>query len=341
MIKSMDKKTFKYASEFAVLMYLDKYQLLQQTELEIYGKVQTAFTEYNPCNIYFILRRPKVTIDPNYCVRNKNSIELKYYIHVQDKKHERKFRIKVNTDIYDFRTQYPYNYFSLINKNNPDLSRHHKLAVIIDAIHERSDTVEPLLDLEVLYIGQAYGEEGKRTAIDRLGSHSTLQKIYSEAMQRNPDSDIWILLASFRQKNISAMNGLISMPKENEKEDYTRWLNFNNGENPFSEKQKINFTEAALIRTFLPQYNKEYKDTFPNPAHSSYSECYSLDINSIVVEMDMTESRRWLYSDSKPREIDKDGLGIPYWQYGQFYFVNDDDRYKIFNHEYLGGKKDK
>lgn len=332
----MDKKEFKYASEFAVLMYLDTYQLLQQTELELYGKHQTAFTENNPCNIYFILKRPKVSLDPNYCIKDKNYFELKYFIHEQDTKHNRKFRTKINTDEYEFYTEYPYNYFSLINKNNPALNRHYKLAVIIDAIHEKSNTIEPLLDLEVLYIGQAFGEDGKRTAIDRLGSHSTLQMIYSEAMQRNPDSEIWILLASFCQKNISSMNGMISMPQENEKEDFTRWMNFNNGKNPFSDKQKINFTEAALIRTFLPKYNKEYKNTFPNPAHSSYSECYNLDLNSIVVEMDMTEAKRWLFSENKPRKIDKDGLGIPYWQYGQFYFVTDEDRYKIFNHEYLG-----
>ncbi|MFN8437005.1 MAG: hypothetical protein U0V72_05135 [Cytophagales bacterium] len=335
----MDKKTFKYASEFAVLMYLDTYQILQQTELELYGKTQTAFSGNNPCNIYFILRRPKLSIDPNYCIKGKGYYELKYFIHEQDKRHERKFRTKINTDEYDFYTQYPYNYFSLVNKKNQDLNCHYKLAVIVDAIHEKSDTIEPLLDLEVLYIGQAFGEDGNRTAIDRLGSHSTLQKIYSEAMQRNPDSEIWILLASFQQKNISTMNGMITMSQSNEKEDFNRWMNFNNGENPFSDKQKINFTEAALIRTFLPQYNKEYKDTFPNPAHSSYSECYSLDLNAIVVEMDMTEARRWLYSDSKKRGIDKEGFDIPYWQYGQFYFINDEERYKIFNYEYLGKEK--
>jgi hypothetical protein len=302
----------------------------------MYGKTQTAFAENNPCNIYFILKRPKVTIDPNYCIKDNKSFELRYFIHEEDKKHERKFRTNIDTDKYDFQTKYPYNYFSFINKTNPDLSRHYKLAVIIDTIHQKSNTIEPLLDYEVLYIGQAFGEDGKRTAIDRLGSHSTLQKIYSEAMQKNPDSEIWILLASFRQKNISSMNGKISMPQENEKEDFTRWLNFNNGENHFSDRQKINFTEAALIRTFLPKYNKEYKDTFPNPAHSSYSECYNLDINAIVVELDMTEARRWLYSDDKSREVDNEGLGIPYWQYGQFYFVTNEDRYKIFNYEYLG-----
>lgn len=39
------------------------------------------------------------------------------------------------------------------------------------------------------------------------------------------------------------------------------------------------------IKYFQPPYNKIYKDTFPNPAHKTYSECYELDINSICIEM--------------------------------------------------------
>jgi hypothetical protein len=332
----MSKKTFKYATEFAIIMYLDTYQILQQTELQTFGKTQKTFTDKNPCNIYFILKRPRLSIDATYCVKERDYIELKYFIHIQDEKYERKFRMKnKNFDEYEFKTEYPYNYFHLISKKEQEFHSHYKLAVVVDEIHKRTNTVEPLLDYEVLYIGQAYGEDGSRTPIERLDSHSTLQQIYSEAMQRNPDSEIWILLGSYTQKNVSSMNGLISMPKENKNKDLKRWMNFNNPINPISEKQKINFTEAALIRTFLPKYNKDFKNTFPNPAHTSYSECYILDINAIVVELDTSEMRRWLHTDDKKRPTDQ----IPYWQQGEFYFINDEDRYKIFNYEYLGEKK--
>jgi hypothetical protein len=332
----------KYASEFAVLMTLGPHFLLQQAEFELCGNKFSEFEMYgkefvekNPCHIYFILRRSKVTLDPNYCVKNKNTMELKYFIHEQDKRHERRLQIKIlDADKYDFHSKYPYNYFYLINNDNSGPNHFYKLASKIDEEHKNSREVEPLLDLEVLYIGQAFGENGERTPITRLDSHSTLQKIYAKAMQNNPDSDIWILLTSFKQTNISAMNGSISMLQENKKDDFKRWVNFYNKD--FSEQQRINFTEAALIRTFLPEYNQEYKNTFPNPAHSSYSECYSLDINLIVVEMDTSDYRRWLYSASKPGKIDKDRSLIPYWQYGRFHFVNDEDRYKMFNYEYLG-----
>jgi hypothetical protein len=55
------------------------------------------------------------------------------------------------------------------------------------------------LDLKVLYIGQSYGVEGARTAPDRLQSHSTLQGIYSEAIIKNPDCEVWFILTSFEQ----------------------------------------------------------------------------------------------------------------------------------------------
>jgi hypothetical protein len=51
-----------------------------------------------------------------------------------------------------------------------------------------------------------------------------------------------------------------------------------------------------LIRFFEPEYNKLYKDTFPNPAHKTYSECYELDINSVAVELDSENIRCQLWS---------------------------------------------
>lgn len=318
-------------------MYLSKYMFIQQTELDVFAQHQKTFTEQNPCNIYFILRRPRISADPNYFKVEKDFLELKYFIHVQNERLERILRIPFKDHPNDLvmETEYPYNFVKFKDfKGNVNA---YKLAVLVDETHKRKESKEDLLDFEVLYIGQAYGFDGKRTALDRLSSHSTLQKIYSEAMSRNPDSEIWIMLASFEQNKITSMNGMVNMPQENDAEDIQRAVKFMNSENEFTDKQTINFTEAALIKTFLPQYNKEYKDSFPNPAHSSYSECYDLDVNSIVVETDTRESRRWLYSESKPRKVDGE-MGIVYWQHGLFHFINSEDRYKMFNYEYLGTK---
>ncbi len=49
--------------------------------------------------------------------------------------------------------------------------------------------------------------------------------------------------------------------------------------------QRIKLTEAALINYFRPRYNIEYKENFPNIKHSSYDECYKLDINAVSIEI--------------------------------------------------------
>ena len=70
-----------------------------------------------------------------------------------------------------------------------------------------------------------------------------------------------------------------------------------------SEDQAINLTEAALIRYFQPQYNIVYKDSFPNYKHSSYSECYGMDVNSISIELDTMYCQNLeIYSKSIPRK---------------------------------------
>src|ERR1700731_1186370 len=42
------------------------------------------------------------------------------------------------------------------------------------------ETFPELANLEVIYVGQAYGESGARSAIDRLKAHSTLQKVLAD-----------------------------------------------------------------------------------------------------------------------------------------------------------------
>lgn len=322
----MEKKEYKFASEGSVLMFLDKYQILQQTELKEYAKHQKTFTEQNPCNLYFILKRPRVTIDPKSFQYDTDSICIDTLIQVQNQNLKFPIRLANKNQSNKIRldTEYPYSIFSLYDNNDEHLLTA-KTAVLLDAMQYDFPINYPLLDFEVLYIGQSIGEDGKRTAIDRLYSHNTLQKIYSEAISRNPDSEIWLMLTSFRQKNVASVSGHINITEGTEKENFQRFLNFAKRDYlAFSDQQKITFTEAALIRCFEPQYNIDYKDTFPSPSHSSYSECYKLDINAIVIQIDTSEIKRCLYTKKKDRRL---------YQHEVFYLPTEHDRWKMFNIE--------
>ncbi|MFT5618879.1 MAG: hypothetical protein ACI85I_002114 [Arenicella sp.] len=260
------------------------------------------FNDEFPCHIYLIGRKPRVIIDKGTFIINEDSIQLKFKIQHEDSWAELPLKITnpfKPTDSITLETVYPYNKFKIIVNGEVYLSA--KPAVFLQTLPIKD---REFLDFEVLYVGQSYGVEGSRTAPDRLVNHSTLQGIYSEAIMNNPDSEIWLALASFIQINVTMFDGRSSFTDEEISKDEERYgkvfdkLNFYG----INEQQKINFTEAALIKYFAPPYNKIYKESFPSPAHSTYSECYELDVNSVCIEMNTFDSMNiQFYSETVDR----------------------------------------
>ncbi|PRB03824.1 hypothetical protein CQ046_08510 [Chryseobacterium sp. MYb7] len=328
----LENKTYRYSSEFGINMFLKKYQILQQQELKVFSKMN-VFTENDPCHIYFILKRPRIIIDPDYFISNDEFYELKFKIQVKDKYITQIHKFPhANNKVLEIFSEYPNNYFTAIFENG-DVT-YIKVGALIDNIQQDYDYDIPLLDYEVLYIGQAYGEDGKRTAIDRLDSHTTLQKIYNEAIIRFPDSEIWLMLANFGQKNITSMIGGIDIYTESKDNEVNRFMNFLDLDKmEISGDQKINFTEAALINLFKPPFNEDYKENFPSKTHVSYKDCYKLDVHSLSINLDMSDYNRWIYTDAFPRGINNEIL--KYCHSCNFNFITDDDRFRLFNNDYL------
>ena len=300
-----DENNYRFGVESFLVMYLNKYQFVLGSDIENYAKSNETFTNVYPCNIYFVLRRPKVTIDPDSITINGNKADFDLIIH-----HHNNGGIVPMSIILDkaksevkFQTQYPYNLFAFSDKNGVLFGA--RPGTLIDSSLIQNNFELPILDYEILYIGQAYGNDGKRTALDRLSSHVTLQKIYTHSLSQNPDSDIWIMLTNFSQESIlmSAGSELIKVNEKDIKTEEEKTEHFFKNQGlSISEKQKINFTEAALIRYFQPKYNIEFKDSFPSLKHKSYSECYSLDIKALTVEVDTSENFRKIYTEKSGRK---------------------------------------
>lgn len=126
-------------------------------------------------------------------------------------------------------------------------------------------------DLEVLYVGQAYAD-GKRTAIDRLRSHSTLQKILADTMNDFPDDQIFILTLVYSDYILfSSFNG-IDKTCISGQEDDVRLKSII--DNPLSKKEIVCLAEAGLIRYFNPKYNIAYKSSFPSLDQKILSGCF-------------------------------------------------------------------
>lgn len=287
-------------TEFAINMYLDKMLIIQQAELKNVSEMN-YFDELNPCHLYFICKRPRLSLNVEKFTVTKDKLLFSVFEHRQEEKieHEIEFRNNLNTTDVELISNFPYNIFHILREG--EVYTEGKVSPFLQS---NPFVSKDFLDLEVLYIGQSYGVDGARTAPDRLVSHSTLQGIYAEAIANNPDSEIWLALASFSQTNITLIDGRTKFSDEELEADIERAKYVNNKINieGINEQQKINFTEAALIKCFQPPYNIIYKDTFPNPAHKTYTECYELDINSISVELhtkDMINCR--MYSDHVAR----------------------------------------
>ena len=271
----------KFISEFCLNMQGTCAVVLQQDGLEAL-KTQVQLP---PFHIYMIARRPRITIEPQSLVFTEDKVSGRFLKHVKNERQPIDFEVRnlIGTAEVDVNCDYPFTEITILSRSGERLARA-KTALLLGTL---SREFYQHLDLEVLYVGQAFGGDGSRTALERLATHSTLQGIYAEAQRRTPDQETWIVLWSFEPWVVASFDGRPQTYQTTRDEDNVHVENVLSSS--ITEQQRINFTEAALIKYFQPEYNTIFRERFPNPAHSTYAECYDLDLNSVAVELD-TES---------------------------------------------------
>ncbi len=277
--------TRKYISEFGLNMVNMNRVILQQGDFS-----QLDGTDFEP-HIYFVMRRPKITLIPESVIFTNSTVSGRFNKQIRDTYIEIPFSVPNNLDTSNvvLTCEFPYTNFAISDGQGNVISSGKSADLLASFGCEFAEH----LDLEILYIGQSYGADGDRTATERLQSHSTLQGIYSEAINSSPDQDIWLFLSEFAPQGITVFDGRSKNYETTIEEDTDHIVDVL--ENPVTEQQQINFAEAALIKYFQPSYNEKFKSTFPSPAHSSYSECYDIDLNSLIVEITTEDlmSRFW------------------------------------------------
>lgn len=148
------------------------------------------------------------------------------------------------------------------------------------------------VDFEVLYIGQAFGEDGSRNAVDRLKKHETLQKIAVQGIP--PDYVLTLLMLEIVPANrmITMLNPWAKDKKHGD-ERIAKGLDklFNT-----NEDELTTLYEASLIRYFQPRFNKEFKNSFPSTNMKVLSDCYDKDMAAVVAEICFDELPFRLYT---------------------------------------------
>ncbi|ENJ0996304.1 hypothetical protein AB0243_000299 [Vibrio vulnificus] len=152
---------------------------------------------------------------------------------------------------------------------------------------------------EVKYIGQAYGRDGSRSALDRLVKHETLQKI---AIKGVPEGYKLSLLLLEVEPNTSMVTAF-TPNAQSKGTDATRIKAGLDKLFGTSDPERISLYEAALIRYFSPEYNKEFKNSFPSTNLKILQDCYEKDFSAVFAQICIDELPFMLFSDTvKPKQ---------------------------------------
>ena len=163
-------------------------------------------------------------------------------------------------------------------------------------IQKLSDAVDGL-PFHVKYIGQSYGEDGSRDALDRLLKHETLQKI---AIKGIPDDQVLqVILLELLPANRVLTAFLPNA--ENRDDDETRRQNGVDKLFDTTEAERISLYEASLIRYFSPEFNKEFKNSFPSTHLKILQDCYKKDFLAVTAEINFDNFPFRLFSEKVPK----------------------------------------
>lgn len=142
-----------------------------------------------------------------------------------------------------------------------------------------------LINFDVKYIGQAYGQDGSRNALDRLLKHETLQRI---SLLGVPSGyRLTLLLLAIKPNN--QLFTVFNPRAKNKDEDGSRIRAGLDKLFNTSEAERTSLYEASLIRYFYPEFNKEFKNSFPSTNLKVLQDCYEKDFSAVVAEICIDE----------------------------------------------------
>tara|TARA_B110000259_G_scaffold44967_1_gene52123 strand:+ start:1121 stop:2056 length:936 start_codon:yes stop_codon:yes gene_type:complete len=250
------------------------------------------------CHIYLICKRPATYFVNDTLVYKDNNLSVTVGYKINGEEH--RFQYDGEFPLLDGAVRlaisdYPYREILTYDSDDNEVRR---LPASLVSVKQNSSS--PLKKLEVLYIGQSFGN-GSRSAHQRLKSHSTLQKILADSAHKYPDSEVSVLMFKFEPYRLLMSFDGISKDTITGKKDKERFISIQ--ENPLSLKQQVGLVEASLIRYFQPKYNDKFKLIFPSPKVKLLKECFKLDFSGLVIEINSEELRFELFSPTRESKM--------------------------------------
>ena len=315
----------KYTTEFSLNVYPSFKTVIPASQLELCEKGSHKY------HIYGILLAPKYFLKEGSIVQYEDHFSVTLFSNSFDKYTEHKLDVMFASDLnhqrIQFKSSYPHSILKVDIEDDGWCKKHSFDKNIEIQITELFDLyANRLLDrikYKVLYIGQAYGKRGERSAIERLSSHETLQKILIDAQRNYPEYEIKIMLLEMAYRlGFGIARPSVQTRKSNEEDtDHIYSVTSNLPQ----EQQVINISEAALINYFKPAYNVTFVENFPSPKHKSYHQYYELDYNELLIEMDME------FDNFPYIELYTDTASIKtVWDFVHYKLENDENRESMY-----------
>jgi hypothetical protein len=270
--------------------------LLIFSPIDLENKWVRDTIEDDKINIYLICKRKKIFFNPEEISSNKSLSGL-YYLDDNHEKIDINIPKEANVKINSLEN----GFFNVDQKEEKgivvkDFLFINKMFQLVNDPIGNSLQANLPSDLEVMYVGQTYGRNGSNKIDRRLENHKKIQKIALDILHKGSNEDILIIGIStsvfFHNTtiiagNISLLNSEIlnSKKRSNETRSYT-----------ITGCQELTIFEAALINYFKPEFNKEYKNSFPSSSFKSYEDLYKQDLDYFMVLLDTFSIKCRLFS---------------------------------------------
>ncbi|MGG1554620.1 SEC-C metal-binding domain-containing protein [Paenibacillus ferrarius] len=319
--ENLEKKR-KYMEEFCLHSFSSEVRLTYPNKLK---EIERGGTILN-YHIYMIHLIPRLSFIEESFKADKNGVSLEIQVNYGTEFHVEKFTFSLgNEEHSNLRFNLDNNKKDLIIQN--EVGGGLKTDVLSLYVHLgiKNKRRPSRLKCKVLYVGQAYGKDGKRTAFERLTSHEKMIEILGDTLYSGNNYDVGVSLWEFTPRLMTSFDGISNnyvISPDQDSHRVEEVLKHQSHQSVTIDKQIVNITEAALINYFKPHYNEKLKDNFPDIKHKGYKYYYNYDFNSVCVELDTDCINISLYSDLIENHCE--------WDFIQYILDNDKKRKDMF-----------
>lgn len=284
----------KYVTEIALTLQSQGTLLIHPKDISRLDKECDEVRELaEDCHIYIIAKRPRLRFVPNSITWADGITSGKLACIEGGALKEINFTMEGEPALNIVYAPYPHRTIDLTKDNEViyTLPAH-----LMPNMFMSTDMPE-VHDLEVVYIGMAYGD-GNRSAKDRLKNHSTLQQVLADMSADEPDSEALIIMVQYAPPlAMISFDGRDKSLDPNVDRDPVR--DIRTAEKIINRKMETSLAEAGLIRYFQPRYNEKYKNNFPSVAHAITQELYTIDFLAFAVELNTEDIKLRLFSPTR------------------------------------------